>query len=53
MPWIHYTFAGRKGRHPEFAHYDVHFQVEYMAHHEAHHIYQMFQRHVPLGPVPH
>ena len=36
----------RKGRHPEFLHYDVHFQVEYMAHHEAHHIYQMFQRRI-------
>jgi hypothetical protein len=43
----------RPGRHPEFAHYDVHFQVEYMAHHEAHHIYQMFQRRVPLGRMPH
>lgn len=43
----------RKGRHPEFAHYDVHFQVEYMAHHEAHHIYQLFQRRVPLGKLPH
>ena len=43
----------RKGRHPEFPHYDVHFQVEYMAHHEAHHIYQMFQRRIPLGKMPH
>jgi hypothetical protein len=43
----------RKGRHPDFPHYDVHFQVEYMAHHEAHHIYQMFQRRSPLGKVPH
>ena len=43
----------RKGRHPEFPHYDVHFQVEYMAHHEAHHIYQMFERRAPLGKVPH
>lgn len=43
----------RKGQHPEFAHYDVHFQAEYMAHHEAHHIYQMFQRRVPLGKLPH
>ena len=43
----------RKGRHPDFPHYDVHFQVEYMAHHEAHHIYQMFQRRVPLGKLPH
>ena len=43
----------RKGTHPEFAHYDVHFQVEYMAHHEAHHIYQLFQRRVPLGKLPH
>jgi DinB superfamily len=41
------------GRHPEFPHYDVHFQVEYMAHHEAHHIYQMFQRRLPLGKIPH
>lgn len=43
----------RKARHPEFPHYDVHFQVEYMAHHEAHHIYQLFQRRVPLGKLPH
>ncbi len=43
----------RAGRHPEFSHYDVHFQVEYMAHHEAHHIYQMFQQRVPLGKMPH
>jgi hypothetical protein len=43
----------RKGRHPEFAHYDVHFQAEYMVHHEAHHIYQLFQRRAPLGKLPH
>ncbi len=43
----------RKGAHPEFPHYDVHFQVEYMAHHEAHHIYQLFQRRVPFGKLPH
>jgi len=43
----------RKGRHPEFPNYDVHFQVEYMVHHEAHHIYQMFQRRVPFGKMPH
>ena len=42
-----------QAKHPEFPHYDVHFQVEYMAHHEAHHIYQMFQRRVPLGKLPH
>jgi DinB superfamily len=43
----------RKGLHPEFSHYDVHFLIEYMAHHEAHHIYQLFQRRVPLGKLPH
>jgi len=43
----------RPGRHPDFPYYDVHFQVEYMAHHEAHHIYQMFQRRVPFGKMPH
>jgi len=43
----------RSGRHPEFSRYDIHFQVEYMAHHEAHHIYQMFQRRMPLGKMPH
>jgi DinB family protein len=43
----------RKGRHREFEHYDLHFQVEYMAHHEAHHIYQLFQRRLPLGKLPH
>jgi hypothetical protein len=43
----------RKARHPQFAHYDVHFGVEYMAHHEAHHIYQLFQRRVAFGKMPH
>jgi hypothetical protein len=43
----------RKAQHPEFPHYDVHFQAEYMAHHEAHHIYQLFQRRVPIGKLPH
>ena len=43
----------RKARHPQFPHYDLHFQVEYMAHHEAHHIYQLFQRRVPFGKLPH
>jgi hypothetical protein len=43
----------RSGTHPEYPHYDVHFQVEYMAYHEAHHIYQMLQRRAPLGKVPH
>jgi hypothetical protein len=43
----------RPGRHPEYPHYDVHFQVEYMIHHEAHHIYQMFQRRAPFGKMPH
>ena len=43
----------RKGKHPEFPFYDVHFQAEYMAHHEAHHIYQLFQRRLPFGKLPH
>ena len=43
----------RKAKHPQFPHYDLHFQVEYMAHHEAHHIYQLFQRRVPFGKLPH
>jgi DinB superfamily len=43
----------RKGQHPEYAGYDVHFCVEYLAHHEAHHLYQMFTRRSPLGPIPH
>lgn len=43
----------RKAKHPQFPHFDVHFQVEYMAHHEAHHIYQLFQRRVPFGKLPH
>ncbi len=43
----------RKARHPQFPHYDLHFQAEYMAHHEAHHIYQLFQRRVPFGKLPH
>jgi hypothetical protein len=43
----------RKAEHPKFPHYDLHFQVEYMAHHEAHHIYQLFQRRVGFGKLPH
>lgn len=43
----------RKASHPQFPHYDLHFQAEYMAHHEAHHIYQLFQRRVPFGKLPH
>jgi len=43
----------RPGKHPDFPHYDVHFQIEYMVHHEAHHIYQMYQRRAPLGKMPH
>lgn len=43
----------RSGSHPEYPHYDVQFQVEYMTYHEAHHIYQMIQRRVPLGKIPH
>lgn len=43
----------RPGSHPDFPHYDVHFQIEYMVHHEAHHIYQMYQRRVPFGKLPH
>lgn len=43
----------RPGRHPEYAHYDVRFQVEYMMHHEAHHIYQMYQRRAVLSRIPH
>ena len=43
----------RKAKHAMFPHFDVHFQAEYMAHHEAHHIYQLFQRRVPFGKLPH
>lgn len=43
----------RTGCHPEYPHYDVHFQVEYMVYHEAHHIYSMFQRRAPMGRIPH
>ncbi len=43
----------RPGKHPDFPHYDVHFQIEYMVHHEAHHIYQMYQRRAPFGKLPH
>jgi len=42
----------RRGRHPEYENYDVHFQMDYLAHHEAHHVYQMFQRRTPLGKIP-
>lgn len=43
----------RAGSHPEYPHYDVHFQIECMIWHEAHHIYQMLQRRAPLGRIPH
>ena len=43
----------RGGRHPEYPRFDVHFQVDYMAHHEAHHLYQIFQRRLPFGKLPH
>jgi len=43
----------RPGQHPDFPLYDVHFMIEYLAHHEAHHIYQMYQRRVGLGKIPH
>ncbi len=43
----------RAGRHPEYHHYDVHFQVEYLIHHEGHHLYQLYQRRAPLGKMPH
>lgn len=42
----------RTAQHPDFPHYDVHFQTDYLAHHEAHHIYQMLQRRTPFGPLP-
>lgn len=42
----------RKGSHPEYPAYDVHFAMEYLAHHEAHHAYQMFSRRPP-GATPH
>ena len=42
----------RPGRHPEFANYDVHLQMDYLVHHEAHHVYQMFQRRTPIGKIP-
>jgi DinB superfamily len=42
----------RMAQHPEFPHYDVHFQTDYLAHHEAHHIYQMLERRAPFGKIP-
>ena len=42
----------RVATHPDFPHYDVHFQTDYLAHHEAHHIYQMLQRRTPFGKLP-
>jgi hypothetical protein len=42
----------RSAQHPDYAHYDVHFQTDYLAHHEAHHIYQMLLRRTPFGPLP-
>ncbi len=38
----------RTALHPTFARFDVLFLIEYMVHHEAHHVYQMFQRRLPL-----
>ncbi len=43
----------RKGSHPEYPVYDVHFAMEYMAHHEAHHMYQMFLRRPSASGAPH
>jgi hypothetical protein len=43
----------RTGRHPEYPHYDVNFQVQYMVYHEGHHIYQIVQRRAPMGKIPH
>jgi hypothetical protein len=42
----------RSAQHPDYTHYDVHFQTDYLAHHEAHHIYQMLLRRTPFGPLP-
>jgi hypothetical protein len=42
----------RRGRHPEFIDYDVHFQIEYMMHHEGHHLYQMYLLRFPRGKIP-
>jgi hypothetical protein len=42
----------RRGSHPEYPNYDVHFAMEYMVHHEAHHAFQMFTRR-PVGKTPH
>jgi hypothetical protein len=42
----------RSGRHPEYPHYDVLFQVEYLAYHEAHHIYQILQSRSAMGKIP-
>ena len=43
----------RTAGHPEFAHFDVHLQVEFLIHHEANHLYQMFVRRIPFGKLPH
>jgi DinB superfamily len=42
----------RRGSHPEYPNYDIHFAMEYMVHHEAHHAFQMFTRR-PVGKTPH
>ncbi|HEV8611524.1 MAG TPA: DinB family protein [Thermoanaerobaculia bacterium] len=42
----------RGAQHPDYTHYDVHFQTDYLAHHEAHHIYQMLLRRTTLGKLP-
>jgi uncharacterized damage-inducible protein DinB len=41
----------RRGEHPEFAHYTLHFLIEYMLHHEAHHLYQIFRLRSALGAI--
>ncbi|MEE2791402.1 MAG: DinB family protein [Acidobacteriota bacterium] len=43
----------RRGRHPGYTRFDVHFQIEYLVHHEAHHIYQLFQRRLQLDTLLH
>jgi uncharacterized protein (TIGR03083 family) len=42
----------RKGSHPDYPVYDIHFAMEYMTHHEEHHAFQMFTRR-PAGKTPH
>ena len=42
----------RTATHPTFGRFDVEFLLEYLVLHEAHHLFQIFQRRIPLLENP-